>query len=163
MQESKPDMLITTLINHLKGGTAFLPIEQILEDVSFHQAGLQFPQLPYTFYQLFEHMRKAQKDILDYCTDTHYAELKWPEDYWPENTAPADAQNWQIIKAKFFKERQELVQLLSESHNSIFEPLANGPKHHLFREVLLIIEHNAYHTGQLMVIKRLLTPIQLNS
>jgi hypothetical protein len=163
MQDSSTDMLISTLIRHLKGGTAFLPIEQILEDVSFQQAGIQFPQLPYTFYQVFEHIRKAQKDILDYCTDTQYVELKWPDDYWPENPAPADDQNWQLIKSQFFKDRQELVQLLSESHTSIFEPLANGPKHNLFREVLLIIEHNAYHTGQLMVLKRLMAPTQLNN
>ncbi len=144
------------LVGHLKGGNAFSPIEKVVEDVPFEKVGIVPDGLPYSFYQQFYHLWYAQKDIIDYCQDDDYEAGNWPDDYWPENKAPKDEKEWENLIEKFFNERDQFCDYLMDSSNDLFEPFSQNENHNLLREAELIIEHNAYHIGQLYVIKRLL-------
>ena len=138
------------------GGNAFKKIEEILEEVPFGQLGKQFEGLPYTFWQQFEHMRITQKDILDFSIGKDYQELAWPKDYWIKEAGPKDPAEWEKSKAMFFKDREAILYLIHNRESELSEPLEHGDGQTLFREALLVLEHNAYHTGQMMIIFRLI-------
>ena len=144
------------LIKHIRGGMAFAPIDTIIEDVEFSKLGIRPAALPYSFYELFYHVWSAQNDILEYCRNPDYEAPSWPDDYWPENRIPESEQVWNNLVLKFKEERDELCQMILNPTNDLTKPLANHPDHILLREIEIVIEHNAYHTGQLMIIKRLL-------
>lgn len=144
------------LVNHLKGGNAFSPIEKVVKDVPFEKIGIVPDGLPYSFYQQVYHLWYAQKDIIDYCRNDDYEAGNWPDDYWPENKAPKDEKEWENLIEKLFDERDEFCKYLKDSSNDLFEPFSQNENHNLLREAELIIEHNAYHIGQLYVMKRLL-------
>lgn len=144
------------LTKHIEGGEAFLPIDKIVEEVSFDKLGIQPEGLPYSFFQLFYHIRYAQYDILEFSRNKNYQQPKWPDDYWPDKKAPDNEDKWKELVKSYFKERDEFCELLSDKNNDLLKPFSHGSGQTLFREALLIIEHNAYHTGQLLVILRLL-------
>lgn len=149
------DHIREQLNQQILGGNAFKTIEEILEEVTFEQLGVRIDKLPYTFWQQFEHMRIAQRDILDFSANDNYQPLEWPADYWPEAWAPKDQQEWERSQRQFFEDRAAMLSLI-RSREALSVPLAHGDGQTLFREALLILEHNAYHTGQLMIIFRLL-------
>ncbi|MAN26099.1 MULTISPECIES: DinB family protein [Mesonia] len=144
------------LIKHLQGGEAFTPIDQILEEITFEKLGERPYGLPYSFYELFYHIVFAQQDIFEYISNNNYKAPKWPDGYWPKEQAPNNEQAWEDLKNKFFKDREELIKLIQQSETDLNQTIKNSDKHSLFRELLLIVEHNAYHTGQLLIILRLL-------
>ncbi len=143
-----------TLIRHLKGGNAFMPVEEILEKMDFNKLGERPNNLPYSFFEIFSHMRFTQKDILDYCLRKDYKAANWPEGYWPQQSAPKDEEEWKALKKSFFEDRRALEELLNTSE--LTTPVPSEERHSLFREALLVLEHNSYHTGQLLLILRLL-------
>lgn len=144
------------IVKHIKGGQAFSTIDKIADKVPYNQIGKRPDGLPYSFYQLFYHIRIAQLDILKYCRNPDYEEIAWPDDYWPANDRPDDEEAWLDLKEKFFRERDEFCDLILDEKNDLTSPFASNPDHNLFRQAQLIIEHNSYHTGQLYMIARLL-------
>lgn len=142
------------LSEHLQGGAAFVPVEELLKKITFDSLGARPGKLPYSFYELFYHIRFAQKDILDYCTAEKYEPHTWPDDYWPEEKAPLSQGGWEKLKADYFKERQGLSDFLLNPENDLLDPVRKGTRHSLLREILLVIEHTAYHQGQLLVLLR---------
>lgn len=144
------------LSKHLEGGEAFLTLEAMLKDFPFEKIGDRPPNVPYSIYQLFYHIQFAQKDILEYCTSTNYKSYEWPQDYWPQQNAPNSEQEWEDLKARYFQERKHLNQYLLEGNQSLLSPVREGTNHSLLREILLVIEHTAYHTGQILIVMRLL-------
>lgn len=141
------------LVSHLEGGEAFMPIEEMLEKITFSQIGKRPAGLPYSFYELFCHIRFTQKDILEYCTQKDYLAPNWPDAYWPKEQAPENEPEWDKVKKSYFQEREELVKLILSPENELMEPVPSG-KHNLFREILLVIEHTSYHSGQLLILLR---------
>lgn len=142
------------LAAHLKGGMAFLPVDKMLEEIPFEKTGLVPDGLPYSFWQQFWHMRIAQKDIIDFSFNEDYSEPSWPDDYWPANPAPASREEWENAIRDFFNDRDWLAERIQDESVDLFAPLKNDSPKNLLREVLLVIEHNAYHAGQLLVILR---------
>lgn len=140
------------LENHLKGGEAFMPLNEILGRISFEKTGERPKELPYSFYELFYHMYATQKDILDYCLQKNYTEKEWPGEYWPKQKQPKDSEEWKALKKAFFEDQQKLIELMETSE--LNDTVPSNPKHSFFREMLLVIEHNAYHSGQLLIILR---------
>ena len=145
------------LVKHLKGGEAFMPIDKVLGEVSFDGIGKRMSGLPYSFYEVFYHIAYAQKDILDYIISDEYTAPKWPDAYWDNKNAPKSETEWEQLKSKFFKDRQDLVDCILDEKNDLNKPVKNSEDHSLLRELLLVIEHNAYHTGQLVLLLRLLS------
>ncbi|HSJ68716.1 MAG TPA: DinB family protein [Anditalea sp.] len=156
MDSSKSHEYTKLLIKHILGGNAFIEIEEILNKINHTQAGIEIAGLPYSFWQIFEHMRIAQKDILDFSVGIDYKILKWPDEYWPENSAPDSIEHWENTKVDFLEDRNRFNKLLESNPKNLLIPFEHGDGQNLLREALLVIEHNAYHTGQLMIISRLL-------
>ena len=143
------------LVKHLKGGQAFSTIDKVLDKMPFDKIGIVPDGLPYSFYQLFYHIRVAQLDILEYCRDDDYKAPDWPDDYWPDTSAPADENEWQALIDSYYEERSEFCELLLDPSKDLLKPFESNKDHNLLRQAELIIEHTAYHTGQLFVIYRL--------
>ncbi|MDR9419733.1 DinB family protein [Gracilimonas sp.] len=144
------------IVQQLEGGQAFLKIEDLLEEVEFEDLGKRPAGLPYSFFEQFFHIRVAQYDLLDYCRNTYYEAKKWPEEYWPVEAEPESEEEWGELKESFFKERDELMNLILDESNGLNAPVAGGEEHSFLREALLVLQHNTYHTGQLAIIFRLL-------
>lgn len=144
------------IIQQLEGGQAHLKIEDLLEEIDFEDLGKRPAGLPYSFYEQFFHIRVGQFDILDFTRNPDYDPRKWPEDYWPVEQAPESEEQWEELKKAFLKERDEIMNLVLDENNPLNKPFEHGDGQTLLREALLVLQHNAYHTGQLAIIFRLL-------
>lgn len=144
------------LVKHVKGGLAFTPLKDILNKLPFEKTGERPADLPYSAYELFYHITYAQKDILNYCKEDSYKSPDWHDDYWPENKAPEDNEEWESLKKNYFQERDEFVDFLLNEENGLMKPVRKGEDHTLLREALLVIEHTSFHTGQLLILLRLM-------
>ncbi|MGB7841669.1 MAG: DinB family protein [Salinimicrobium sp.] len=146
------ERLKETLSGHLQGGKAFMPVEEMLKKMRFDKLGVLPNHLPYSFYMLFYHMWFTQKDILNYCLQKDYSAPVWPTDYWPNKKSPENEEEWKGLQTAFFEDREALSNLLISSELSDYVP--SNERHIIFREILLVIEHSAYHSGQLLIILR---------
>jgi uncharacterized damage-inducible protein DinB len=156
MKGAPSDFTRHQLVKHIKGGEAFLTLKEILIKIPFEKAGEVPEGLPYSIWQQLFHLRYAQLDILDFSRNPNYKTSRWPDDYWPEHQAPFDLAEWENTIQDFFKERNDFIKLILDPANDLYQPFPYGSGQNLFREALLIIEHNAYHTGQILTIMRLL-------
>ncbi|MFN1834376.1 DinB family protein [Balneola sp. MJW-20] len=144
------------LAEHLDGGQAYAKIEDLLDAIPFEKLGIRPSGLPYSFYEQFWHLNLAQKDIVEFTRDPDYKSPHWPDGYWPMEQAPTDQQEWEEIKEDFFETRKEFRKILLDKENYLTRKFDHGTGQNLIREALLVLEHNAYHTGQLLLIARLL-------
>lgn len=144
------------LVKHLNGGLASVSIAGFINEISFEKLGVRPHGLPYSFYEVFFHITFAQKDILEYCESQNYQKREWPMDYWPKFSKPSTNKEWEDLKNEFFKDKKSLENFILDANNQLSEPVRNSEKHSLLREILLVLEHNAYHTGQLVLLQRLL-------
>jgi len=143
------------LKKHVVGGEAFLPITKILEETPYRKVGIRPAGLPYSIYELLYHIHFTQRDILEYLSDSDYAEPKWPLEYWPKKKSPDNEQEWRLLIRNYLSQRKRATEFIEHS-TDVTASLVRNPFHTELREILLIIEHTAYHTGQLMVLARLL-------
>ena len=109
---------------------------------------------PYTAWQLLEHMRLAQWDMLDFSRNSGYKEKKFPDDYWPPSAVPADEKVWERSVAAFRSDLAEMVQLVSDPKTDLFAEIPWGDGHTILKEALQVADHNAYHLGQLVLLRR---------
>lgn len=112
--------------------------------------------LPYSSWQLLEHLRLAQRDILDFCVASKYEEKNWPDDYWPSKPTPPNSKAWAKSVAAFKADRQALIELVNDSRIDLLATVPHGDGQSYLREMLLVADHNAYHIGQLIYVRRLL-------
>lgn len=152
----KERQLREQLVKHLKGGEAFMPLEEFIEDIPFEKLGIRPNGLPYSFYEIFYHIVFTQKDILEFSVSGSYKTSTWPDDYWPSEQAPKGEEDWKKLKQDYFEDRRHLSDFILDVKNSLSEPVKNADHQTLLREIILVVEHTAYHTGQLMIILRLL-------
>lgn len=118
--------------------------------------GVQPAGLPYSPWQLLEHIRLAQRDILEFCEDPAYRERRWPDDYWPPAPSPPDQKSWAASVAAVRRDRQALQALAVDPARDLLAPIPHGSGQTYLRELLLVADHTAYHVGQLVVVRRLL-------
>lgn len=145
------------LAKHLESGEAFMPVEKMLTKISYEDINTRPANLPYSFYELFFHIVFAQKDIVKFTCSDDYSEPKWPDYYWPKEKSCKSKQDWESLKAEYNSDKKRLKSFLLDEGNELTMAVKNGKDQQtLLREVLLVIEHSAYHAGQLMVVLRLL-------
>lgn len=108
----------------------------------------------HTPWQILEHLRLAQSDILEFSRDPKHASPKWPEGYWPETNAPKDGAAWDASIAAFERDLEAMAKLADEG--DLYTPFPWGKGQTLLREILLAADHNAYHVGQLVLVRKLL-------
>lgn len=111
--------------------------------------------MPYSIWQLVEHIRITQYDILDFSRNPGYKEMNWPKDYWPEEAAPKNDAAWKHSVAQVDKDLHAFIALLEDSKD-LFAPFPHGSGQHLFREAVLLLDHTSYHTGEIVAVRRML-------
>ena len=111
---------------------------------------------PHSVWELVEHIRLAQRDILDFCRDEHYEERRWPEDYWPVSPAPSSASEWDDSVAAYHADLDALRALVLDPGFDLFATVPWGSGQTNLREVVLVADHTAYHVGQIVLVRRIL-------
>jgi uncharacterized damage-inducible protein DinB len=118
--------------------------------------GAQPPGAPHSPWQLVEHLRVAQFDILDFCVNSAYKERKWPDDYWPSSRAPTSKAAWDESIEKFLRDRRALQKLAADPKIELTARIPHGSGQTYLRELVLVADHTAYHVGQLVLVRQLL-------
>jgi hypothetical protein len=112
--------------------------------------------LPYSPWELLEHMRLTQNDILNFCRNRDYKAPKWPDEYWPKTTSPPTPNDWQESINAFRADRHSLQSLVADPALDLYAKIPHGDGQTYLREVLLVADHSAYHVGELVAVRRLL-------
>lgn len=145
------------LVKQLEGGEASMPVTEVLKNISFEDINTRPSNLPYSFYELFFHIVYTQKDIVKFTCSDDYTAPKWPDYYWPKEKTCRSPKEWENLLADYLVDRERLKNFILDVNNKLNEPVKNGKgEQTLLREVLLVIEHTAYHSGQMLIILRLL-------
>ena len=148
------DTLIDELIKLLEGGSAHVSLKVALKGLPAELRGVQTGDLPYSIWQIVEHIRIAQWDMLEFSKDGAHQSPQWPDDYWPEDPAPPSDAAWRKSIKQIDSDLEEFISLLKKS--DIYKPIPHGDGQSILREALQIADHNAYHTSDIVVIRRLL-------
>jgi hypothetical protein len=150
------ESLRSHLVRVLDWQDAHAGFDAVVDGIPPQRRGTAPAGLPYSAWQLVEHMRLAQRDILDFCRDRDYREPHWPDDYWPRAAAPESEEAWQRSLAAFRADREAMKRLAADPDVDLFAAIPHGTGQTYLREVLLVADHNAYHLGQLVMVRRLL-------
>ena len=138
----------------LRGGGAHLEFERAVADFPEKLRGVRPEGAPHSGWELLEHMRMAQGDILDFCRNPEYKELEWPAGYWPPEPAPPHPRAWKKSVDSFRADLAEIETLVESADLLATIPWGDGQT--ILREALLAADHNAYHLGQLVLVRKLL-------
>jgi len=144
------------LLYLLRGGGAHLDFEAAIADLPEGLRGTKPAGLPHSPWRLVEHMRIAQWDILEFSRDPKHVSPKFPDGYWPQGDAPPNADAWEQSVAAFLTDLSAMQELVADPATDFFAPIPHGQGQTILREALLVADHNAYHLGQLVTIRRLL-------
>lgn len=150
------DPLREHLLDLLDWEAAHLKIGDVIKGWPAKLRGVKAPGLPHTAWQLLEHMRIAQWDILEFSRNPRHVSPEFPAGYWPAKDAPPDRAAWDKSLKAFRADLAALKKLVSNRSTDLFARIPHGQGQTLFREVLLVADHNAYHLGQLVDLRRAL-------
>ena len=146
------------LVELLRGGQAHATFEDVVKNFPPKLRGAVPAGLPYSGWQVLEHIRIAQEDIVRFSMnhDGRYRSPKWPEGYWPASAEPPEAKSWERSVQQVQKDRDEMIRLVSDRANDLLTSFPWGEGQNLLRETLLVADHTSHHLGELIVIRRLL-------
>ena len=147
-------ILISELLKLLNGGTAHASLEDALNGLPAKLRGVKPDKLPYTIWQLVEHIRITQWDMVKFSKDGKHRSPKWPDEYWVKENAPVDEVAWSKSLKQINDDREEFIKLLNEE--DIYKAIPHGEGQSILLEAMQIADHNAYHTAEIVVIRRLL-------
>ena len=156
MQTDQAAALREHLLYLLRGGGAHLDFEKAVAGLPAELRGAKVPGLPHTPWRLLEHMRIAQRDILEFSRNPRHVSPTFPEGYWPRGDAPPDADSWDRSVAAFRADLRAMQDLVADPATDLFAPIPHGEGQTVLREALLVADHNAYHLGQLVLVRRAL-------
>ena len=139
----------------LEGRSAHIDLESGLKDFPIERINDKPAGLPYTAWQLLEHVRIAQWDILDFSRNPNYKEMKWPDDYWPKDEGTS--KKWKESLKQVLSDLQEMRELVQDESTDLFGKIPHGDGQTILREAMLIADHNAYHLGQLVLLKKMIS------
>ena len=144
------------LLYLLRGGGAHLSFDAAFADLPAELRGAKPPGVPHTPWRLLEHMRIAQWDILEFSRNPQHTSPEFPEGYWPRGEAPPEKGSWERSEAAFRADLEAMCDLVAHPATDLYSPLPHGEGQTILREAMLIADHNAYHLGQLVVVRRAL-------
>jgi hypothetical protein len=144
------------LLELLRSGHAHLDFEKAIAGLPVELRGAKPPGLPHTPWRLIEHMRIAQWDILRFSIDPKHISPEFPDGYWPKGDAPPDVNAWDQSVAAFRADLRAIMDLVTNPDTDLFKTIPHGQGQTILRGALLVADHNAYHLGQLVVVRRLL-------
>lgn len=148
--------LITHLVKLIEKGNAHASLDKALKDISFELLGEKPLNLPYSIWQLAEHIRIAQWDILEFSRNINHVSPKWPDGYWPVERAPESEASWQKCIDAIKADRNAFIELIKSAGDKLDKVFEHGDGQSLLQEALVLADHNSYHTGELIIIRRLL-------
>ena len=146
----------TELAKALDWGKAHADFDKAVDGFPPRLRGRRVRGLPYTAWQLLEHLRIAQHDILDFCRNPRYKHVKWPDDYWPKTPGPKAPGAWAKSLADLKRDRQAMQRLAADRRVDLFARIPHGTGQTCLRELLLVADHTAYHVAQIVDIRRAL-------
>src|SRR5271156_6133849 len=140
----------------LTWGDAHADWKAAVADLPVEKRGEKAAGLPHTAWQLLEHARLTQRDILDFCINPKYKALDWPAGYWPKTPAPPDDASWSWDKTirEFEADSRAMTGLIENPKTDLFAKIPHGSGQTFLREVVLLADHNAYHLGQFVLVRR---------
>jgi hypothetical protein len=159
----KDKTLREQLLALLRGGNAHLDFEAAIADLPAELRGAKPPGVPHTPWRLLEHLRIAQWDILEFSRNPAHVSPSFPAGYWPEGDAPPNAAAWDKSVKAFRADLKAMQGLVADPKVDLFAPFPHGQGQTLLREALLLADHNSYHLGQLVTVRRLLGAWPANS
>lgn len=148
------DALRQHLLNLLDTRQAHATFDDVIAGLPVDLRGTRPEALPYSPWELLEHMRIAQADILDFCQNPDYREPAWPDDYWPASVAPPRDEAWDASVTQFRADLQAMKDLVTDPAIDLFAEIPHGDGQTYLREAMLVADHNAYHLGQLVTVRR---------
>jgi hypothetical protein len=152
----KDKLLREHLVYLLRDGGAHAKFEDVVADFPVAARGKKVKNLPYSAWMLLEHMRLAQWDILEFSRNPKHVSPAWPDGYWPKSAAPPSAAGWTASVSAFRKDLKAMQALVSNPKTDLFAKIPWGDGQTILREALLVADHNAYHLGELLAVRRLL-------
>jgi hypothetical protein len=159
MNSRKPesnDPVREQVIGVLRGGHAHVTFEDAVKRIPAKLRGVKPEGAEHTAWQLLEHMRIAQWDILEFSRNKDHVSPSWPEGYWPKTTAPASDAAWKKSVASITKDLETMIELVANPKTDLYAKIPHGTGQNILREALLVADHNSYHLGQLVLLERLL-------
>ena len=133
-----------------------MPFEEAVMDFPIKYINTFPPNVTYSFWHLLEHIRITQWDILDFSKNSDYKYIKWPDDYWPAKRAKASKKDWDKTLRLIKSDLDKMIQLIKDQKNDLYKPFPWGEGQNLFREAILIANHNAYHIGEFAILRQVL-------
>ncbi|HSA94153.1 MAG TPA: DinB family protein [Terriglobales bacterium] len=156
MKKNPDAALRDHLLYVLRGGGAHLSFDDTVARFPARLRGRKAKGAPHTAWQLLEHLRIAQWDILEFSRNRKHVSPKFPEGYWPNTAAPPSAAAWDRSVAAFRRDLKAMQALVRNPKTDLFARIPRGDGQTILREALLVADHNAYHLGQLVLLRRLL-------
>lgn len=146
------------LVGMLTVRQAHMDFEDAVADFPNGHINTKPANCDYSFWHLIEHIRICQEDILHYIVSDNYVWPDFPNDLWPDKSTQTDEAGWEKTIAQFYADRQALVDVINNPKNDLFAPLPNSGEHqhNILREINIIANHNAYHTGELGVLRQVM-------
>ena len=154
--EDKDRLLREHLLYLLRGGGAHVKFDDALKDFPAELVNARAGGVPYTPWQLLEHMRIAQWDILEFSRSGEHVSPNWPEGYWPDKGFEASEEDWRRSVGRFRADLREFEALVEDPSSDLYARIPHGEGQTLLREALLVADHNAYHLGALVTLRRAL-------
>ena len=150
------EILRRQLVAQLDGGQAYTPIEDAIRGFPLELGGRRPEGILHTPWEILEHLRIAQWDILRFTVDPDHVTPPWPDEHWPKISAPENEEAWRRSTEMFLRDLREVKRLAQDPETDLFQRIPHGTGQTVLREILLVADHNAYHLGQLMLIRRAL-------
>jgi hypothetical protein len=155
-QNQQDDSLRKHVLYLLRGGGAHVSFDDFVSGFPADLCNRQIEGLPYTPWQVLEHMRIAQWDILEFSRDANHVSPEFPKGYWPKPVEPGTTALWQTTVEEFRRDLEQMEQLVEDPATDLHATIPHGDGQTILREALLIADHNAYHLGVLTVMGRIL-------
>ena len=156
MSDTHDKILRDHLLSLLEGKGAHADFDATVENVPPALRGVRPDGLPHSLWELLDHLRLAQWDILEFSRDPKHVSPKWPEGYWPKSPVPPSDEAWDETIETFRRELQAMRDLVADPATDLYAKLGHGEGQTVLREALLVADHNAYHLGQMVLVRRLL-------
>jgi hypothetical protein len=154
MADKTVDVLRDQVLKSLQGGHAHVELEGAVKDFPERRINSRVDKVPYSCWQLLEHIRITQWDIVEFVLNPEHKSPDWPAGYWPKDSEKATPADWKKSIARFKKDRKRLVDLVADPKTDLTGDIPHAPGYTILREALLVVDHTAYHIGELVLMRR---------
>lgn len=135
---------------------AHASFDSAIDELPPYLRGERPNDFPHSVWELVDHIRRTQHDLLEFCTNPKYEEPKWPDDYWPKTAAPPNEAAWQEAVDDYHRDRKALADFATDDARDLTQTIPHGSGQTYLRTILVAVDHAAYHVGQIIAVRRLL-------